>query len=107
MSVFMQKKATERGFEYYEFNDLYSSKCSLQESSLAEQDAVWLGIDDPDPKIMNSDARRLGYPSSGDNGWTEFNIPKQVVLHTRMHLSREQARDLGEKLIMFAQSGEL
>lgn len=34
---------TARGFLVGEFNDLYGRICSIQKSSLAEQDAIWLG----------------------------------------------------------------
>lgn len=36
---------TNRGFERYEFTDLYGAKCSFQESSVAEKPAIWLGCD--------------------------------------------------------------
>lgn len=36
---------TERGFGRYEFRDDYGELCSLQESSNAEREAVWLGCD--------------------------------------------------------------
>ena len=38
-------KATERGFIRGEFKDLYGEECSIQESSLAESPALWLGCD--------------------------------------------------------------
>jgi len=34
---------TNRGFVRYEFDDRYGEPCSLQESSLAFEDAIWLG----------------------------------------------------------------
>lgn len=37
---------TGRGFLRGEFSDLYGEKCSIQESSLATEDAIWLGADD-------------------------------------------------------------
>ena len=36
--------ATARGFIYGTFNDLYDSECSIQESSLATDSAIWLGV---------------------------------------------------------------
>ena len=38
--------ATERGFEKAKFSDIYGENCSIQESSLASQSAIWLGVDD-------------------------------------------------------------
>ena len=39
----MKVEKTERGFSIVEFIDLYGKQCSLQESSLATDDAIWLG----------------------------------------------------------------
>ena len=36
-------RKTERGFERIDFVDFYDVPCSLQQSSLATEDAVWLG----------------------------------------------------------------
>jgi hypothetical protein len=38
---------TERGFSRYEFRDRYGCSCSLQKSSLATEDAIWLGCNEP------------------------------------------------------------
>ncbi len=35
---------TERGFGIVRFPDFHDQRCSLQESSLASVDAVWLGV---------------------------------------------------------------
>lgn len=40
---------TPRGFERITFADHYGVKCSLQQSSLADLDAVWLGSDENQP----------------------------------------------------------
>lgn len=37
---------TERGFVRGEFTDHYGLACSLQKSSLATRDCIWLGVDD-------------------------------------------------------------
>jgi len=35
----------DRGFIGYDFKDIYGEACSIQESSLATDDALWLGTD--------------------------------------------------------------
>ncbi|MCK9544475.1 MAG: hypothetical protein M0R03_20850 [Novosphingobium sp.] len=55
----MKKQQTSRGFEYYEFIDRYNTKCSLQKSSLAFEDCIWLGCDDANPK-KNGYRKRMG-----------------------------------------------
>lgn len=89
------KTITERGFALLNFTDLYGKKCSLQESSLATTDAIWFGVDDAEPKIMSS------------IGWVDYEIPKDVLLHTRMHLSRDQVAELIPTLINFVKYGQL
>lgn len=37
---------SNRGFTVGDFIDLYNNSCSIQESSLATQPALWLGVDD-------------------------------------------------------------
>lgn len=90
---------TSRGFEFVNFKDHYGVPCSLQASSLAiyckpGTSAVWLGCDDAQPKIMASDAARLGIKTDAPCGWIPYPIPDEVLLSTRMHLNREQVAGL-------------
>lgn len=105
----LTREYTERGFSLGRFNDSYGEKCSLQKSSTAFVDHVWLGIDDPDPQIMASDAIRLGLPvPEGQNtGWVEYSIPSEVLIKTHMHLNQLQAKMVGEALLEFAKTGEV
>ncbi len=77
-------KTTERGFRYAEFIDRYGSQCSIQESSLATEAAIWLGVDVPFPEFR----------------------PHGPVDSTRMHLTQEMARDLIPLLELFVEKGE-
>jgi hypothetical protein len=97
----MKSKPTERGFANIEFTDRYGAKCSIQKSSIATEDCIWLGIDDVDPKIM-------GKNDAGQSvGWVKYPIHEDVLLSGRMHLSQEQVRDLLPYLQKFAVTGEL
>lgn len=98
---------TERGFRLIEFVDRYGHGCSLQKSSLATDDAIWLGIDDPAPEVMTAHAARLGVESEAVNGWVPYPIPDEVLVHTRMHLTREQVAELLPVLHHFVSTGEL
>lgn len=91
----MKHSSTKRGFDVVEFKDHYNSPCSLQKSSLADLDAVWLGVDDANPMIMTSD------------GWDVYDIPQEVQLTTRMHLTRDQVRELLPYLQAFVDTGEI
>lgn len=76
----LEIKSTERGFQRGEFVDLYGSECSIQESSIATQSCLWLGVD----KDFNND--RTSH---------------------RMHLTQEMAADLIPLLQHFVEHGSL
>jgi hypothetical protein len=95
------KDETNRGFSILSFLDEYDVLCNIQKSSLASNDCIWLGVEDADPKIMASQTPQ------GGTGWVKYNIPKEVLLSTRMHLNRKQARELAKLLNKFARTGEL
>lgn len=97
----MEKKKTQRGFAFYEFKDRYNVPCSLQKSSLATEDAIWFGVDDPDPQIMASDTPQ------GGTGWVKYPIPENVNLKTRMHLTVDQVKELIPILQQFVKTGEI
>ncbi|MCA3269227.1 MAG: hypothetical protein ACK5XX_05330 [Holosporales bacterium] len=49
----MNIEKTERGFDIIEFLDRYGNGCSLQKSSLATEDCIWLGVDTEPPARMH------------------------------------------------------
>lgn len=101
-------EATQRGFTLGKFTDYYGAPCSIQKSSIATEDCIWLGVDDAQPKIMARDAINLGLPTSGEtHGWVDYEIPKEVLLSTRMHLTQAMAKELLPLLHRFVETGEL
>jgi hypothetical protein len=103
----MKKSKTQRGFSIIEFEDRYGVKCSIQKSSLATEDAIWLGVDDPDPKIMAVDAIKEGIFTKETTGWVPYPIPDSVLVHTRMHLTQENVKELLPILQKFVRTGEI
>lgn len=97
----MKFKKTGRGFAHYDFTDTYGVKCSLQKSSSAMEDKIWLGVDDADPKIMASKT------PEGGNGWVPYHIPEDVMLTTRMHLNQKQVKELLPILQRFVETGKI
>lgn len=100
-------KRSQRGFVYGEFRDTYGVKCSIQESSSAESPKIWLGVDDPQAKILASYAPHYGVQTSETEGWVPFPIPDAVQLSTRMHLDRSGAKVLIAILEKFVKQGSL
>jgi len=93
----MKMKKTERGFRIAEFEDRYGSECSIQESSIATEDCIWLGPNSPNPQRM----------IEGKNGWHPVELPEGTSCTTRMHLTREQVSDLLPFLQHFVKTGYL
>lgn len=99
----MEYKRTQRGFVCGKFSDRNGEKCSLQKSSIATEDAIWLGIDDADPKMFipygNPSWRPLPLPTLPEGGHFSFT--------TRMHLTRDGVKALLPALTHFVKTGEL
>lgn len=103
----MKKEKTGRGFSFYKFKDGSGTKCSIQKSSVATEDMIWIGVSDPDPKIMASQASQFGIKTDKNNGWIKYPIPDEVIIKTRMHLNRKQALNLIRVLLRFIIRGEI
>lgn len=103
----MSHGETLRGFRLIEFRDRYGSSCSIQKSSLAAEDAIWFGVDDPEPKILASKTGQIN-PETGEvSGWVKYPLPDGVMMLTRMHLTRDQVAEILPILRVFAETGEL
>lgn len=72
---------TPRGLRRADFKDRYDEDCSIQDSSLATEDCIWLGC--------NEGTHHLG------------------TCIARMHLTREIAKDLIPLLQYFVDHGRL
>lgn len=93
----LEKTFTSRGFARVDFLDGNDIQCSLQKSSAAQEDHIWLGCDEPNAKI---------FPGNG-TGWHDYPLPESVSCTTRMHLTRDQVAALLPFLERFAKTGEI
>jgi len=117
---------TNRGFEIVNFEDEYNLPCSIQESSRAVCENadgsvddplgwIWLGIDDGKPEILGREALKLGmklpegteFLNGQPTGWVPYPLPKEVLLHTRMHLNEKQVRRLVKHLQHWLDTGSI
>jgi hypothetical protein len=81
----MELKQNGRGFKNGIFTDLYGNVCSIQESSLATENAIWLGIDNPELVIFENENR---------GKYIKTVMPKTFSVNSRIHLTREQVAEL-------------
>jgi len=93
---------TSRGFAIGRFKDKYDVECSIQESSLASEAALWMGCSDANPQI-------LAYHVNGGhaNGWVKYDVHPEASFTTRMHLTVEMAEALIPLLQKFVKTGGL
>jgi hypothetical protein len=98
---------TERGFPYAEFTDLYGQRCSIQKSSLADDQCIWLGLAEVKAQVMARDAATVGLDTQETTGWVVYPIPAQIQIPTRMHLNRKQVAALLPFLQRFVETGEI
>lgn len=97
----IKETSTNRGFGLVEFTDSKGVPCSIQQSSSAEEEAIWIGCDDADPKYFIP----YGYPS-----WRKLEMPDRAtdwVFNTRMHMTREQVAEIIPVLQKFVDTGEI
>lgn len=92
----MNVEHTPRGFGRIEFTDRYGVECSLQKSSLATEDAIWLGCNEANPQTL--------IPGEG---WKPVPMPEEYIANTRMHLTRKQVSELLPHLQKFVETGEI
>lgn len=109
----MKVKTTSRGFELIEFEDSNGEACSLQQSSATEfergpgQDYLWLGVHETRPKVLASKAAAAGIQTTETTGWVDIPLPEGAMISSRMHIDRDQARELVAHLKRWISTGSL
>jgi hypothetical protein len=99
---FLKPSTTARGFGLLTFTDRSGTECTLQESSLATEAAIWFGA-------AKLEVKR--FPGNY-TGWHDVDfaalLPGQdIVGNERMHLTQDHVRRLLPALQHFAETGEL
>lgn len=103
----MKVEFTNRGFAVVEFTDRHGETCTIQKSSLASEDAIWIGAD----RLVVKGFVPYGKPDpwttlSADDIADEFGFT-DVVGNQRMHLTQEQVAEILPILQRFAETGDI
>jgi len=97
----MEIKHNQCGFAYVEFVDRYNNKCSLEKSTLAFEDCIWLGCDE------------IGLKKIDHQGWQYVVLNDDAdagiyyIANNRMHLTQDNVRELIPILQKFLDTGNL
>lgn len=100
----LNKNTTSRGFSIITFKDSYDANCSIQKSSSASVDKIWFGVTDVELKQEVPD---LESDFEGAKKFVPFTLPDNVLFSTRMHLTREQVKELLPYLQNFVETGDI
>lgn len=90
-------KPNARGFATAEFTDRYGEICSIQKSSIATEDCIWLGIDAPQLTVFEDENK---------GKYIVTKMPPNFNVCARMHLTREMVADLLPLLQNFVDTGD-
>jgi hypothetical protein len=95
----MKLQRTERGFAIKQFQDSNNIECTIQKSSSAMEDKIWLG------------AKEIGLKKLSGGGWQEIDTTStdtySYIANNRMHLNCKQAKRLIKELQYFVDNGDL
>lgn len=87
---------TNRGFGLVEFTDSNGVKCSIQQSSLATQNCLWIGC-----------STDYYMQLSPGKGWEKVEIAQNQLVNDKMHLNESQVRQLVARLEIWLETGSL
>lgn len=94
----MKRETTLRGFARYQFKDSGNNVCSIQKSSAALEDRIWLGIDEPELTIFQDKSKGKYITTS---------MPDNFSVDSRMELTIDQVKELLPILQQFVETGEI
>ena len=98
----MKTSKTHRGFAFTSFTDRNGVECNIQKSSIATEDCIWFGAKDIGLKGFDYGWRSF----SEEDIKAKFGV-KNIIANNRMHLTREQVKELIPILQKFVDSGEI
>lgn len=94
----IKTEKNQRGFITGEFTDRYGEICSIQKSSIATEDCIWLGIDDPKLTVFENESK---------GKYIVTKMPPNFSVSGRMHLTRQMVADLLPLLQEFVETGDI
>lgn len=101
----MKITKTGRGFDLITFTDRNGLLGSLQKSSLATEDAIWLGVYDDIVRECRMDTKE---------GWQDIDLntikhspENDILVENRLHLTQSMVKELLPFLQKFAETGEI
>lgn len=94
----MRNKKSNRGFSINEFEDSYGEECVLQESSSAIEDKIWFGVKNPKLTVFQDETK---------GKYIVADMPSNFSVNSKMHLTRNQVKELLPYLQNFVETGKL
>jgi hypothetical protein len=99
---------TQRGFGKGKFSDAKGVACSIQDSSLATEAAIWFGVEEANPQRLEGDVL-VAVPSPVQPipipGWP--GMTHDILYNTRMHLTSRHVKTLIRNFELFLTTGKV
>ena len=92
----MKINKTPRGFSRGFFRDQDGIFCSIQKSGLATRECVWIGIENPELVVFEDESCA---------NYIVAKMPENFMVNAKMHLNREQVKELLPILTEFVETG--
>lgn len=95
MTATLELSKTSRGFGKGKFTDAVGVACSIQDSSLATEAAIWFGVEEANPQKLEGDKLVPVEPPVKPipiTGWPGMN--HDILYNTRMHLTIRNVKTL-------------
>jgi len=95
MTATLELSKTSRGFGIGEFADAKGVACSIQDSSLATEAAIWFGVQKANPQRLEGDTLVAVNPPVEPipmEGWP--GMTHDILYNTRMHLTIRNVKTL-------------
>ena len=108
----MKKSYTNRGFGHIEVELRHGEQLSIQKSSLATENAIWMGAAEENVKAFIPSEERAPYFDWVDIDVRELIKMKHsrvdgIVTNTRVEITQEKMKELLPIFKHFAETGEL
>lgn len=95
MTANLQLGKTSRGFGIGEFSDSKGVACSIQDSSLATEAAIWFGVKEANPQRLEGDVLVAATPPVKPIPVEGYpGIKMDILYNTRMHLTIRSVKTL-------------
>ena len=96
--MILRETIDNRGLKVIEFRDICDIEFSIKK---CPNELLQININDSEPSILKYD------PDDNREEWIDYSIPEDTYVNIKIHLSKEQVKEIIPILCNYAYTGEL